>query len=169
MTNPGHIDPGYHGNLRFTVINMSAQLFPLRTGDAIVTLLIDKLAKPVTNNFQQRTGPCAVKGPGWDEVNLLAKDFVNVEERAKKIANDAGIKWTLIISAFGTIATLIATLIIGHVHNSDVDDLKAKIGVLEERINNVKLDDRLSDLEKKFAATKVEDRPKDLGMKVNKK
>jgi hypothetical protein len=129
MTNPGHIDPGYHGNLRFTVINMSAQPFPLRTGDAIVTLLIDKLASGVNRNFQQRTGGGTVGEPGWDEVNRLAKDFVNVEERAKKIANDAGIKWTLIVGALGTIATLIATLILGHIHDSGIDDLKAKIGV----------------------------------------
>jgi len=165
MTNPGHIDPGYHGSLRFTVINMSAEPFPLRTGDAIVTLLIDKLVSGVHSDFTTRNGGGIMGRPGWDEVNRLSKDFVNVEERAKKIANDAGIKWTLII---GTLAT-IATLIFGYIHESGIDDLKAKIGVLEERINGVKVDGRLSDLEKKFAAAKAEDRLADLEKKVNKK
>ena len=88
-----------------------------------------------------------------------------MEERAKKIANDAGIKWTLIVGAIGTIATLIFS----HIHDSGIDDLKAKIGVLEEKINVMKVDNRLSDLEKKFAAARAADRLTDLEQKVNNK
>src|SRR5438094_9876722 len=40
MTNPGHIDPGYKGTLRFTLINMGRKRFSLRAGDSIVTVLL---------------------------------------------------------------------------------------------------------------------------------
>ena len=168
MTNPGHIDPGYQGNLRFTVINMSAQPFPLRNGDAIVTLLIDKLASGVNRDFQQRTAGGPLMAPGWDEVNRLSRDFVNVEERAKKIANDAGIKWTVVLSVVAAIATTIATLVLGAARDSGIDDLKTKIAVLEERINVTKLDGQISSLEKKFTEPKVEAQPAGLEKKANK-
>ena len=51
MTNPRHIDPGYVGKLRFTVINMSAQTVTLRQGDAIVTLIIHRLENVVECDF----------------------------------------------------------------------------------------------------------------------
>ncbi|HVW09001.1 MAG TPA: hypothetical protein VHC90_10485 [Bryobacteraceae bacterium] len=164
VTNPGHIDPGYHGNLRFTVINMSAEPFQLRTGDAIVTLLIDKLSSEVGCDFQQRTGrPLAA--PSWADVNRLSKDFVNVEVRAKRIARKEGIKWTAVVTLVGAIFTGV----IAHIHDSGVDDLKAKVAVLEERINTLKMDGRLTDLEKKVEATRAESRLADLETKVNKK
>lgn len=43
MTNPGHVDPGYEGPMRFTVINMARETYPLRHGDRIVTLLLFRL------------------------------------------------------------------------------------------------------------------------------
>jgi deoxycytidine triphosphate deaminase len=43
MTNPGHIDPGYSGPLRFTVINMGKSSYVLRRNDAIVTVLFIQL------------------------------------------------------------------------------------------------------------------------------
>jgi dCTP deaminase len=159
MTNPGHIDPGYRGNLRFTVINMSAEPFPLRAGDGIVTLLIHKLTSSVGCDYGQRTGGGIVGTPGWDEVNRLSKDFVNVEKRAKKIANDAGIKWTAVVTVIAAFATTIATLILGQIRDSSINDLKAKVLVLEERINVMKIDGRLSDLEKKLSATKGDKLP----------
>jgi deoxycytidine triphosphate deaminase len=47
MTNPGHIDPGYSGPMRFTIINMGKTHFVLRREDPIVTLLFMKLSQPV--------------------------------------------------------------------------------------------------------------------------
>src|SRR6266481_1005052 len=43
MTNPGQVDPGYEGRLRFTVINMGSQDFVLREGDVIVSLILMEL------------------------------------------------------------------------------------------------------------------------------
>lgn len=39
MTNPGHVDPGYHGKLTFTVINLGRDTIYLDRKDIIVTLL----------------------------------------------------------------------------------------------------------------------------------
>jgi len=44
MTNPGHVDPGYAGPMRFTVINMGSQDYILRRGDEIVTMLLIELS-----------------------------------------------------------------------------------------------------------------------------
>ena len=40
MTNPGHVDPGYAGVMRFTVINMGKDPYYLERGGRIVTLLL---------------------------------------------------------------------------------------------------------------------------------
>ena len=43
MTNPGHVDPGYVGLMRFTVMNVGREDITLRRGDPIVTLLFFRL------------------------------------------------------------------------------------------------------------------------------
>ncbi len=89
MTNPGQVDPGYHGKLRFTVINMGRKDFVLRQGDVIVSLILMKLEKPaykdwITRHSQQKGGPIT-----WENLNRVSSDFLNVEARASKIAEDA--------------------------------------------------------------------------------
>src|SRR5882762_7390489 len=43
MTNPGHVDPGYNGVMRFTVINMAKEAYHLAQGDRIVRLLLFRM------------------------------------------------------------------------------------------------------------------------------
>lgn len=90
MTNPGHVDPGFGGRLRFTLINMSRQAYILRAGDAVVTLLLIELSG-VT---QRRLGHTSVtnEAPPYtiqDNLDRLAPDFVDVERRATLIAEHA--------------------------------------------------------------------------------
>jgi hypothetical protein len=96
MTNPGHVDPGYAGPMHFTVINMGRLPYTLRIGDRICTLLLFELDSDVQADWRHRSGlPASATsstghpaGLGEKEVNRLAKDFVDVEKRAKEIAKD---------------------------------------------------------------------------------
>src|SRR5438876_8160439 len=54
MTNPDHVDPGYDGAMRFTVINMAREPYPLQRGGKIVTLLLFTLDHDVSYNWRQR-------------------------------------------------------------------------------------------------------------------
>ncbi len=91
MTNPGHIDPGYHGSLHLTVINMSRVPFSLKKGDRIVRVLfipleINQPAAP----FDARHPSPELPNPISSELlGRLSVDFVDVKRRAQKIAEDA--------------------------------------------------------------------------------
>src|SRR3989442_3559815 len=106
MTNPGHVDPGYEGVMRFTVINMAREAYSLRSGDRIVTLLLFELEKAVRSDWRKRNPGGEAKGPSpisQATSNRLSKDFVDVERRAKKIAKAKGVQWTLIVTAVVTL------------------------------------------------------------------
>jgi dCTP deaminase len=91
MTNPGQVDPGYEGPLRFTVINMGSKDFVLEKGKAIVSLVFLRLAHHSTKDWLTRHGQKG--GPiTWENLNRVSSDFLNVEARASKIAEDAVIK-----------------------------------------------------------------------------
>lgn len=89
MTNPGQVDPGYEGPLRFTVINMGSKGFSLRKGDPIVSLIFLKLSADSTKDWLTRHSGQKGGGITWENLNRVSSDFVNVESRASKIADDA--------------------------------------------------------------------------------
>jgi deoxycytidine triphosphate deaminase len=138
MTNPGHVDPGYAGPLRFTVINMAREPFPLKTGDAIVTVLFLELGRDVRADFVARRPDYAPRKPTREQIDWLSKDFVDVEERstriAKKEAKDAGIR----ISAWAaTVPVLISFLALGQsclTPPSWKEALDTRMGVLEKSV-----------------------------------
>lgn len=89
MTNPGQVDPGYEGPLRFTVINMGSGDFVLYKGKPIVSLVFfqltgDSIKDWLTRHSGGKGGPIT-----WGNLNRVSSDFVNVEARASKIAEDA--------------------------------------------------------------------------------
>lgn len=103
MTNPGQVDPGYSGPLRFTVINMGSKAFSIRKGDPIVSLVLIRLEKSVTKDWLTRNNDQKGKPPGWTSLNSVSSDFVNVEERSRQIAStkvkEAGLIVTLLAVA----------------------------------------------------------------------
>jgi dCTP deaminase len=172
MTNPGHIDPGFSGRLRFTVINMSAEPISLRRGDPIVTLLIHSLEVPAAYDFRVRRAAAGfgpLPDPSWDDVNRLAKDFVDVESRSQKIASievktaqeklnriDNRTKFlTAVAAILGVIGTLLVGWLTGlqNVKN-DVSDLKSKIAVVELKSQITDLTARVAALESKQSEKK---------------
>jgi deoxycytidine triphosphate deaminase len=59
MTNFGHVDPGFEGHLKFTLINFGPRDFPLKVGQKIACLLLFQLEKDANPNWKeiQRAGP----------------------------------------------------------------------------------------------------------------
>jgi hypothetical protein len=87
VANLGHIDPGFAGHLRFTIINMGGSDFSLvRATVAVGTLLLFKLHSPSRAPWLARYGSSPAKGePDSTEINALAKDFANIESRIDRI------------------------------------------------------------------------------------
>src|SRR5437867_1247522 len=88
MTNPGYVDPGYTGKLRFTVINMGQQPYDLRQGNAIVTMVLFQIDDSSEATWRQRNPGKQYLGPEQADLYRLSKDFLDVRSRAEKIADE---------------------------------------------------------------------------------
>jgi dCTP deaminase len=161
MTNPGHVDPGYKGVMRFTVINMAKEAYHLASGDRIVRLLLFRMDKDAHADWQKRN-PQGSSRPTQTDINHLSKDFVNVERRAKKIAKEEGVKAGLIITA---VLGLVGLLLQAHLfYRQDVEDLKKRQEMLDYDLKNrvdverklQDFDNRLKDLERTKSSTTSE-------------
>ena len=176
MTNPGHIDPGYQGPLRFTLINMSRKKFPLRAGDKIVTLILIKMHREAEKGWFERNEEKSKK-PDKEQVNRLAPDFGDIENRAIKISkkeiNKAHLKslWVPVIAAvIAGVITLISTyLTVFKQPIKDLEtaksDIKAITANLQE-VENVKTD--IADLKAKLDIEKLRKEIEDLRKVLNK-
>lgn len=119
MTNPGHVDPGFKGQLRFTVMNIGHEPIALREDDSIVSLLFFKLDSPVKADYAQRNNLTApAKGPTQAAINCLSKDFLDVSSRAdaaaQKAVSSAEFRaklWGAIVPAMAAVATIIVGVI----------------------------------------------------------
>lgn len=152
MTNPGHVDPGYEGVMRFTVINMAKEAYHLKSGDRIVRLLLFRMNKASHSGWQKRN-PDGSHAPTQSEINVLSKDFVDVERRAKRIAQKHGAKVSTLIAGGLTALTLFLGLVSsGHLfHNADIDELKKKQEMLDYDLKNrVDIERKLQDLENRL-------------------
>lgn len=131
MTNPGHIDPGYNGQLQFTVINMGREDYVLRKKDLIVTLLIFNLGESaIAADYAARNANAAAKKIAQTDIDVLSADFVDVEKRATQVARK-----TL---GFATLIATILAVILGWAFNAvdkrleGIDDLKTRMTKLED-------------------------------------
>jgi dCTP deaminase len=84
ITNTGHVDPGYKGNLRFVVINMGHEPFCLRVNDVIAKLMLYQLNQPANPDWSAMHSPIPV--PTAQSARSLGYDFLNIETRASQIA-----------------------------------------------------------------------------------
>jgi len=121
MTNPGHVDPGFWGPLKFTVMNIGKEDITLRKGDPIVTLLFFRLSADVKAGYSERFNLTkAMTGPTQDKVNSLSFDFLDIDARADKAAVKAVATaeyrlkfWGTIVPLWGAVATIISALAFG--------------------------------------------------------
>jgi dCTP deaminase len=141
MTNPGHVDPGYEGPMHFTVINMAREPYTLRIGDTICTLLFFRFTEKVEADWKARV-PQANRNRAVD-VDRLAKDFVNVTGRARRIAKDAVAKAAFYSGIIALAVTLLSQTLpywLGGVEETkrnnavmakQIEELERRISVLE--------------------------------------
>lgn len=162
MTNPGHVDPGYNGRLRFTVINMGREDYVLRRGDMIVTILLFKLDREVAKSYSARGNTAG--SVTQEEIDLLSPDFLDVAKRAKSIAR----RTFLTASVLGSVAAILLTLVVNAVEKrfSGVEDDKTDIAVLKTRLDALdkKIDERapgvsLVDLDRRLKAIEAQRNP----------
>lgn len=158
MTNPGHVDPGFKGQLTFTVINMGREPFELRRGDRIVTMLFFRLegGKPDKDYAERRksSGSAASSNPvTLERMNRLSPDMLDVDRRIKSIVDNAEQKtrrmaiWVpLALAAVVAAGTILAPIYVNLVNQNA--DLQRRISILEDRKNQDQMQNRLDQLER---------------------
>ncbi|WP_454643636.1 dCTP deaminase [Bradyrhizobium liaoningense] len=151
MTNPGHIDPGFHGRLQFTVINLGRQPIELASGSPICTLLIFSIPTPdhsydQLDNTEKPSPPSQIALLG-----RLSKDFLNFGDRIKETANTevkkAQITIPIITGIVAVLLTVFGNMAASYI--SGVSDLKAKVAALEKALDMKDFKARIENLEKK--------------------
>lgn len=165
MTNPGHVDPGYVGQLHFTVINMGRKPYSLKIGDPICTLLLFELDSNVGADWKSRGHSVApTDGLRPELVNRLGRDFVDVEARAKKIADDTVAKANDVVAQAqwkaGLIAAILSVVITATsqvlpYYFGGIADLKTSYAVASQQITD--LQQEVTELKNQLKSTPAKD------------
>jgi deoxycytidine triphosphate deaminase len=160
MTNPGHVDPGYTGVMRFTVINMAKDPYPLERGQKIATLLLFRLNQPSHADWRTRN-PAGSALPNHAAISRLSRDFVDVEKRAEDAATRKGVQWSVSITAGAALLLGVIQLFTSgsFFSRSDVAEMKKRQDAVEYDIKNrvnielkiEELQSQMKDLEVKIA------------------
>lgn len=82
----GHIDPGFHGVIRLTLINFGRDAFCIEAGMPIATVLMFILQEAAEYGLRDRNGNQPYSH-SVDDIQHLAVDFLNIDCRAKEIAS----------------------------------------------------------------------------------
>jgi deoxycytidine triphosphate deaminase len=153
-TNPGHIDPGYNGPLHLTVINMSSRPFPLRAGDRVIRVLLIRLDGNPSASFRDRYPAFRLDPITPHLLQGLSIDFLDVEQRAIKIASDAIRGAQLRAAAIATLIPIVIGFLAFVPPWLDNQWLKDKLQRLEDRMSVVEtslarlgFDERIKKLE----------------------
>lgn len=130
MTNPGHVDPGFEGALSFTVINMGREAYQLNQGDTLATMMLFECKTACAEDWRARnaSGPAGAMAA----IDLLSRDFLDVERRAKKVADDRYRKWSLIVPGLAAFVALLAVLGTAYFTSQQTNAQNAR---LEDRLN----------------------------------
>ncbi len=159
ITNPGHVDPGYVGRMRFTIINMGKEEYPFRRGDVILTLLLVELSRSSSKNWLARRGGKVEEPPTQHNIDQLSADFLDVEKRATEIAKKAVgeaeldiKKRQVVFPIVAALIALIASLVTGYIGWlkpawQELDKVKTEVEVLKANLNIAKIDARLTKAE----------------------
>jgi dCTP deaminase len=151
MTNPGHVDPGFAGRLKFTLINLGKKPIELASGKPICTLLFFSIPAPDYSYDQLDKTEKPATPSDLALLSRLSKDFLNFNDRIKESV-DSGLKTaqisTPIISGIVAIFLTIAANMVA-TYISGVSDLRVKIEGLEKAMATQELKARIEKLEKK--------------------
>jgi dCTP deaminase len=159
-TNPGHIDPGYHGKLSFTVINMGKRSFPLRCGEEIVTLLLFRMSERSRAPYDARR-PGVHGAVAEERLDKLSRNFLDVDERARRAVKEAEFKARVLtagVPIIVSLVTLVGVLLTSyHTQGNEISKLQQEVKVLQTKI----------DLEKLLAAIDAKKQSDTVGVTVN--
>ena len=152
MTNPGHVDPGYKGRMKFTIINMGRESYPLKTDEIIVTLLFFHLAPAAKKSFSERV-PNIQGNVGEEELSKLGRDFLDVERRAASITKKyawLGIGVPIVVAAIMVWGTI----------NSAKNDAERRMNSIEKKMveNKASLDRDITNINNKVGDLNLEKR-----------
>jgi hypothetical protein len=160
MTNPGHVDPGYVGQLRFTIINMGSQSYPLQRGAEIVTLLLFELSGDCHRDWPRRGN--GVSPIRQANIDVLSSDFLDVERRAKQITDQAVKDATFRATSISAVAVLIVPILVGSFGLASAlftpmwkTDLEKQMAAIKEWANVGQMQARVTKLEEDINATKA--------------
>lgn len=110
LTNFGHVDPGYRGRLRYSLVNMGSADLEIRQGDAIACLCIFALRVPASPDFSELRAPGKPiddEGRTREFVRYLSPELLSlgrITNEAKRVARD-------VILEQGFFALLISTVV----------------------------------------------------------
>ena len=158
MTNPGHVDPGFEGRMRFTVINIAKAAYDLKSGDLICTLLffemnqkpavdyskLDKTDRPPSSNLESGL------------LNVLSRDFMDIdrraEEKSRKIVDEVDLKSRRMQIAIPIMTALITGVVtLGLAIFTPLQELKDRIVTLEQTVDSAEVEESLENLTDKVA------------------
>lgn len=157
MTNPGHVDPGYSGTLRFTVINMAEESFKLASNEPIATLLIFRLENAPQHDWLSRRGgklPSSEESQKYikENVDRLSVDFMNIDKRAESAVSKAQWRAAIISSVIAILGVAIAALIPAIVNSlSGVGEIEGRVKILENNQNIANIETRLQQIEESLS------------------
>lgn len=151
MTNPGHIDPGFQGRLKFTVINLGRQPIELASGHPICTLLVFAIPTPDYAYDQLDTTEKPTSPSDAGLLGRLSRDLLNFGDRITETAasevRKAQISIPIITGIVAILITVFGNMAASYI--SGVNDLKAKVAALEKALDMKDLSGRIEKLEKK--------------------
>lgn len=161
ITNMGHVDPGYSGNLHFTAINMGREPYQFKASDVICSMVFFKLSEKVPTFGKEKyteihCGNSVLKVPIVisNYFPKLARDFVDVEKRAQSIAKAEIDKTKLLQVALPVVASLIIASVpliqlwITKPWEKELDKLNSKFESMEKKQD---YDGRIKELENKLS------------------
>jgi dCTP deaminase len=163
MTNPGHVDPGFSGHMRFAAINMGKDPYVLHKGAKIVTLLLCKLSGDVKRCWTAREGLAVAPDPTQQDVNNLSPDFLDMKDRMTDTANAVFRSrewWFKLLQVIGPL--LVAALAAFGIHFASVRGLERDVAALKEQVKVLQVENRLNNLENTvFPVTPQPQKPAD--------
>jgi dCTP deaminase len=155
MVNLGHIDPGWEGRIKFILINVGKEDYPIKKNDVVATFLFYELEGDVKVNYSQRRPNISfpIQPDIKNLTSVLYKDFLDVDKRANDIVKKTVNKNTVINSLIGTIAVALFTAL-GYFYSSSntdkINDIDKQVQILRNDYGYNKLYMQVDSLKKKI-------------------
>jgi dCTP deaminase len=149
ITNMGHVDPGYSGNLHFTVINMGKEHNDIRAiSDTVCTMILFELSEIVqpygAEDFvqvQSHQGASGIPSSVHKSLPKLARDFLDVEKRAmeaaKRVFENTKL-WQIGVPVIGGVAVALLALFQSYINKpweNEINKANNKVVALEQKVD----------------------------------